>query len=100
MSDTKGLVAILETMADEGAMIHCLDWAVIQRTMREAATALRASPSEAVERDAARYRWLRNHIASEDIEFYINHDGGDALEAISAETDAAIDAVLSRSEEK
>jgi hypothetical protein len=47
MSDTKGLVAILETMADEGAMIHCLDWAVIQRTMREAATALRASPSEA-----------------------------------------------------
>lgn len=35
------LCAKLETMSDEGAMIHCLDWRVIQQAMREAAQTIR-----------------------------------------------------------
>ena len=41
-NDNAGLIAVLETMADEGSLIHCLDWAVIQSTLRNAATALRS----------------------------------------------------------
>ena len=44
--DNVGLIAMLETMADEGALIHCLDWIVIQHTMREAAKAIRSSEAE------------------------------------------------------
>jgi hypothetical protein len=55
------------------------------------------SLSEAVERDAARYRWLRTRVANpyvaESTQWGVGHIYGDAL-------DAKIDAALSRSEGK
>lgn len=41
-----GLIAALETIADEGPLIHCMDWSVIQGHMRQAAEALRSVRSE------------------------------------------------------
>ena len=58
-------------------------------------TALRASPSEAVERDAARYRWLRNQHDA----FWVRFRADDGLECdlFGHDLDAAIDAAPSRS---
>jgi len=50
--------------------------------------AIRASPSEAVERDAARYRWLRENIRDGNVWRPVNQP---------ELFDAAIDAALSRS---
>ena len=59
-------------------------------------TALRASPPEAVERDAARYRWLRSAGWFDDAIMESEH-----MNELFPETiDRAIDAALSRSEEK
>lgn len=55
-SDHAGLIATLETMADQGSMIHCLSWVAIQGTLRKAADALKnAAPpaSEDVKPDMA-----------------------------------------------
>src|SRR3990167_4559849 len=58
--------------------------------------ALRASPPEAVERDAARYRWLRRDDELIGAEPFICRKGGDAFSRWTLrDADAAVDAAMS-----
>lgn len=49
---------------------------------------------EALEEDAARYRWLRDRLAIEDIDRLVSEFFGTPDEAESVKTDAAIDAAM------
>ena len=76
----------------EQAILTRRDYAALVQALTARTTY--ASPSEAVERDAARYRWLRDQWLGHLLKLFDTTDTSDVG------LDYAIDAALSRSEEK